>query len=234
MCAVAAVATANATGEGSLGGDHNFVVTPSRDWVGHHDLSFENGYSWELDSVTGAPDYHGSFAEGFELPPGEQDIIGVRLWVTTFPGLYSYQELDLFVWEDGVSAPPGLVLDMVVGTGISIPIYPSVGSREFVVDAQDVTDEVTVGFWVDSREGHEFFILADEGGPGGFPWTKCGPQSGYPEGWDHPNIVDTWEGCECLAIEMNYEAAGGSQDIEDEDGRDAKPHTWAAIKNMFL
>jgi hypothetical protein len=137
------------------------------------------------------------------------------------------------VWEGGYTGPPGLVKDISLGHVVSVPTYPTVGGREFTVQATNMVGEAAVGFLVDSRAGHAFFIMGDETGPGGHPWTNAAPTSGYGPGWIHPNQVATWESCRCLGIEIQFEESTSGADIEEEVPRDPKPHTWGAIKALL-
>jgi hypothetical protein len=93
----------------------------------NHDSSFENGYAWAYGGT--APPYYGAFAEGFA--GGGGDINCVQLRLTTLPGYYTGQTLDVYVWgSDG--GQPSNVLSVTPGVQLGSPpaIWPDVSTHD--------------------------------------------------------------------------------------------------------
>lgn len=153
-----------------------------------HDGSFENGAAWEGAGV--AEPYVGCFGEGYALGPGAIEC--VSLWITTD---YDWgPTTDVYVWEGGVSGPPGNVLAVVVNNVFpGIPIWPAIGRYDVEITAL-VAAEFTVGSWGNWPDGPKGYWWAiDQDGPAGHPWTYVQSDLGYPEGWQHPQAIWMFE-----------------------------------------
>ena len=72
--------------------------------------------------------------------------------------------------------------------------------------------------------GNGWYVASDENGfGGGLPRTNIAPGIGFPTGWNHPNVVSTFAGCQDLGIAV-YEIGGPIP---------AQTTTWGAIKNLY-
>jgi hypothetical protein len=149
------------------------------------DWSFETAYAWQYGGV--APPYYGAFAEGFQ-EPGILDC--VDLFVTTLPGYYYSQTVDIYVWgsEDG---NPSNVLSMTPGVILSnVPSWPTVAENSVTVHQVALPHEYFVGYWGNwPGEQCGWYIGADLNGPGGLPRTNVAPGVGYPTGWTDPSEI---------------------------------------------
>ena len=205
----------SSTGPGSA----TIVPAGSDDCYGvythNHDGTFENGYCWQYGAI--APPYCGAFGEGFASPGNQLACVSIYL---TGVGFYG-EPLDIYVWDGGVSSPPGEVLTMFPDQlPYNIPFWPSVGENLFEVYGYAPPSGVTVGYWADFSAGPCFFVAADENGYGGHPWTNMAPGIGYPTGWHHPNLV--WPECRSLGFgiySLNFSPVESS--------------TWGMIKELY-
>jgi hypothetical protein len=187
----------------------------------NHDGSFENGFCWQYGGVVPGTTY-GAFGEGFDMPFYSCLIQCIDLWVTQV-GNYSGHPLDLYLWEGGVSSPPGAVLGVVTGATLTnVPYWPSVGQNPIQFNG-GAPSPFTIGYWADfSAQVCQWYIGCDEDGFGGFPWTNIAPGIGYPTGWQHPATV--WGVCQSLGIGI-HASEGPFSPVEDV--------TWGAIKELF-
>jgi len=196
------------------------VVPPARDCPGelyvNHDSTFENGYAW--DYGVAPPDW-GSFAEGYDLGAG---IVTCGVYWVTQIGHYHGQPIDCYIWEGGVSRPPGTVVLMLTGVVLdNVPFWPEVGQSNVEMDLA-VAAEFSVGYWpAHYQEMAFFYVAADENGPGGHPWAKFMPGMGYPSGWQHPRML--WGNTQSLGL--------GAYFVETCSPIEAS--TWGAIKQLF-
>lgn len=151
----------------------------------NHDGSMENGYCWGFGGIV--PPYYGAFAEAFDLGP--TTLRCGAYWFTQI-GYYTGQPTDFYVWEGGITDPPGGVLAVVPGvTGLDIPFWPECGRSDIEFDLE-VDGEFTVGSWADfSQEVCGYYVCADENGPEGHPWVNFAPGIGYPTGWHHVSML---------------------------------------------
>jgi hypothetical protein len=186
-----------------------------------HYLHLDTGYAWRGSGV--AQPHYGAFAEGFEVG-GSKSITAVRLCLATVEGLWMGQHTDVYIWEGGVTSPPGAVLAVLTGAvPESVPVWPNWAENDFPITVGHVEGEIAAGFWVDSKEAHAFFILADESGIPGHPWTQFAPDSGYDTGWGHPNLVPDWAGCQTLGIAVQVETSAAPVELT----------TWGNVKALF-
>ncbi|MBD3237405.1 MAG: hypothetical protein GF330_11925 [Candidatus Eisenbacteria bacterium] len=192
------------------------------------DGSAENGYSWDF-AGTQEP-YYGAFAESYDLGPGT--VSCGAYWFTQI-GYFYGRPMDAYVWEGGVTGEPGAVLCMlpqVVPT--NVPFWPDCGKNDFSLDC-DVTGEFTVGYWADfSDHAQEWFICADENGPGGHPWTCIAPGIGYPSGWQPVTVV--FEECRSLLIGAHFipREPSGVEELPI-DAPPAISSAWGRVKTLF-
>jgi hypothetical protein len=204
---------------GALGGDKSIDVGLNRDTLANHDGTIENGYAWSNAGMV--EPYFGAWAEGFDLPGGGT-VTSITLILTTTGA--STSTLDLYLFDGGVTGPPANILydgqDVVV-TGIAV--WPNVSYHTIEITPTAVPSEFTAGFcgnWFGA--GNEFYIGVDEDGPGGHPWTNIHEGTGYPAGWQHPNIVSTFALCQSMGIEVT---TGGTTASD--------PSTWGNVKALF-
>lgn len=185
----------------------------------HHDGSFENGFAWEWLGV--GPPYTGAFAESYVLGPGMVEC--VSLWHSQI-GLYAGQSTDVFVWEGGVTTEPGAVL--AVATGIvfdTIPVWAEVGRFDVPISVA-IAGEATVGSWGNWPEaGNGYFWLADSDGPQGHPWTYIAFGSGFPGGWQNPEVV-FGDRINSLGIGVHFTA---DQPVP------TRLRTWGRVKGLY-
>jgi len=184
----------------------------------NHDWSFENGFAWGYGGVV-AP-YYGAFGEGFDMGAGE--VTYGAFWFTQV-GNYFGSPIDVYLWEGGVSGPPGAVLWVDYGASIpgAIGIWPQVSQHDIEIGCP-VSGEVTVGYWADfSASINEFYIAVDDNGPGGHPWTNIAPGIGYPTGWQNPSVV--WGACQSLGLGVYFV----------ETFSPVEPRTWGRLKALF-
>jgi hypothetical protein len=151
----------------------------------HHDGSFEGGGAWEMGGVE--PPYGGAFGEGFDLGQGSIECFSV--WICR-PDMNQSHTTDVYVWDGGVSGPPGSVLAVVPDNTFSyIPVYPQVGRFDVEI-AAPVSSAFTIGSWGNwPGAGITYWWMWDENGPAGHPWTYVVPGIGLPEGWQNPAVV---------------------------------------------
>jgi hypothetical protein len=215
---------AGASNAVSLGySDEGTVIGSSPDdcWgeqVYNHDESFENGYAWQYAGVV--PPYWGAFGEGIEASWAV--IACVKIWVTTLPGYYFGQTCDVYVWEGGVTGPPGAVLDMVAGVVLgNVPNWPTVGENDVEMHYAIAQDGCTVGYWGNWPGAPcAYFVAADLNGPGGHPWTCIAPGIGYPTGWNDPSMI--WEPTQSLGLGAVYSWCSP-----------VEARSWGSIKGLF-
>lgn len=223
LATILIIAGASASDFSSLGYSEETTIIPPADddctapLYMNHDGSFENGYCWSYNGIQ--PPYYGAFGEAFDLGVGNIECIAMYL---TQQGNFNGHPLDAYVWEGGVTAPPGAVISMVGGLVPSnIPFWPAVGQNDFEVGVF-WEGEFTVGYWADfSSVVPQWFIAADLNGFGGFPWTNIAPGIGYPTGWNDPSIV--WGGTQSLGFGVYF--GTGSSPVEEA--------TWGEIKSLF-
>ncbi len=229
LLAVLALAgfAANAQNFSSTGySDQTTIIEPEPDDCagGHlsynHDDSFENGYCWQYGGTV--PPYYGAFGEGYSL--GRGGVICGAFWLTQL-GYFNGRPADLYVWEGGVTAPPGLVEGVVFGQVFqNIATWPLI-SRHVVNMYIGACGEFTIGYWADfSAETCQWFCAADQNGFGGHPWTNVAPGMGYPTGWQDPSPI--WGPTQSLGF-------GSWFDPDFTCGSPVEAETWGSIKSLF-
>lgn len=183
----------------------------------NHDDSLEGGYCWQYGGIV--PPYYGAFAEGFDL--GCAQLTCASLWVTQ-NGYWDGQTFDLYVWDGGVTGPPGEVLVLCPDQQMeSIPYWPTFGRNDLPLSA-DVSGEFSLGYWAHFADCPcGWYIGSDMDGPGGFPWTCVVPGIGYPSGWQSPEVI--WGFLQSLGV--------GGYFIEEPSPVVAP--SWGAVRHLF-
>ncbi len=185
----------------------------------HHDGSFENGGAWAYLGVV--PPYDGAFGEAYALGPGTVEC--VSLWICQGgDDWYQGQSTDVYIWEGGVEGAPGAVLGMVGGVFFEeIPVWPD-GGRYDVEIPVSVPGPFTAGSWGNwPGAGPGYAWLMDQDGPAGHPWTRVAEGTGFPPGWQDPEVV--FYPIQSMGIGVHFTA--GSTPVD--------PATWGEIKRLF-
>jgi hypothetical protein len=182
------------------------------------DGTFENGYCWQFGGAV-LPDY-GAWAECYE-----NTLVCEGHFYFTQTGYYIGQTVDAYIWEDA-GGNPGNVLCATLGANPGpIAFWPSCSAHKIPFDPPCAPPgSHFVGFWgnwPDAQCG--WFICSDEDGFAGCPRTKIAPGIGYPTGWNHPNVVPTFAGCQSLGI-CEWSGEGGTATQET---------TWGQIKALY-
>jgi hypothetical protein len=179
---------------GSLGWSRESVTLadeepqPPRELRYDHDGTFEDAFCFQLGGV--APPYYGAFAEAFAGRREDYLIHDIVLWVTQV-GDWGGEPLDLYVWEGGMSGPPGLVLYHGSGrTLASVPMWPLVAENRLRLASPLPDGDFAVGYWADfAGEACTWYVAADRTGEPGHPWVNVAPGIGFPTGWHHPEVL---------------------------------------------
>ncbi len=180
------------------------------------DLTWENGYSWGVIG-TFAPDF-GGFGEGFTA---DGVINGVCAFLTTMPEYFNGELADIYIYDSDGTNPANV---LSVTTGIEIgqpPMWPEVEVFDFDIDPVTVNGEFFVYLWGDFPDGGGWFVAADHNGAGGVPRTKVGPGTGYPEGWQDPNVV--WTNIKSMGLGAYL----------DGNATPAQSTTWGQVKALY-
>ena len=185
--------------------------------VYNHDYSFENGYCWQLDGA--APPYYGAFAEAFDVGPA---VVECGLYWFTDIGYMPTVIVDVYLWQGGVTTPPGDVLFVRPEVNLgAVGFWPQCTLTEATIECC-VDGEFTVGYWADfCWDECLWYVCVDENGSGGNPWTHIAPGLGYPTGWNHPNVV--FPDCVSMGIAATI----------TEEPSPARSKTWGEIKALF-
>lgn len=219
---------------GSAAAPHGSIVVPSEtpcligDPVRGDDGTFENGYHWAYLAVQ--EPFYGAFGEGYDLGPGTVEC--AILMLTTVPGMYLGQSIDVYVWDGGVSAAPGEVLALTPGLVMgNIPFWPEVGRNEAEMGAE-VEGAFTIGFWPNwpGQEGG-FYCAADLNGVKHHPWTCIVPGLGLPSGWQDPSVV--WDETASMGLGVKFSPRSASVDEAASDPAPRPGPTWGAVKALF-
>lgn len=153
-----------------------------------HDGGFEDAYCWSPEGVV-PPDY-GIFAESFDSG-GPTYLLGASFWLTQ-AGDYGGEPVDVYIYDGGVTSEPGAVLDVLPSVVFPfVPEWPEVGHNRLNYFSE-VDGEFTIGLWSGyAPDLCPVYVGADRDGltGGGHPWTKVAPGLGFPEGWQHPEVV---------------------------------------------
>ena len=192
------------------------------------DGTFENAYCWAYAGV--AEPYYGAMGEGYDLGSGTVEC--AILMLTTLPGYYQGQSLDVYIWSGGIDDTPGEVLSVSSGIVVgNIPVWPNVGRNETQIGV-DVEGAFTVGFWPNwPGQEHGFYCAADLNGVKQHPWTCVSPESGPPSGWQDPSVI--WGETASMGLGVKFSPRSASID-EAEDGPAPPPApTWGAVKALF-
>jgi hypothetical protein len=164
------------------------ALQPSRELQYHHDGTFEDAFCFQFGGV--APPYCGAFAEAYANRSEIHVIDDVVLWVTQV-GAWGGQPFDLYVWEGGVSGPPGLVLHHASGRTLdNVPMWPMVAENHLHLGLRQPQGDFAVGYWADfSQSACTWYVAADRTGDAGNPWVDIAPGLGYPTGWQSPELL---------------------------------------------
>jgi len=226
-------AAPTALGQCSVGpSDESCVIPAERECPNgelyvHHDFTFEWGYCWQFTGVQ--PPYYGAFGEAYGLGAGDVDC--GAFWMTCI-GYWVYPDLAVYVWDGGISRPPGEVLAMVpLDRWDNLPYWPDVGQNDIEIGVS-VSGEFTVGYWMDwSVHVCDGFVGADQDGPGGHPWTCIAPGQEWPSGWQDPAIV--WGPTASLGIGVYFSRDPASVDEHPGNWESSQAPTWGSIKALF-
>ncbi len=102
-----------------------------------------------------------------------------------------------------------------------IATWPQISQHDIEIGCP-VVGPFTFGYWADfSISINEFYIAADENGPGGHPWTNIAPGLGYPTGWHHPGLL--WGATQALGL--------GAYFVESTTP--VTSTTWGRIKSLY-
>jgi hypothetical protein len=190
--------------------------------------TFETGYAWAYEAV--AEPYVGAFGEGYDLGPGTVEC--AILMLTTVPGVYHGQGLDIYIWSGGVSDAPGEVLAMAPGIVLdNIPFWPNIGRNEAEMSVV-VEGAFTVGYWPnwpDQQIG--FYCAVDQDGAKHHPWTYIVEGLEFPSGWQDPSIV--WQETASMGLGVKFSPRAASVDEADADPTPLPGPTWGAVKALF-
>ena len=193
----------------------------------NHDGTAENGYAWSFGGID--PPYYGAFGEAYDLGPGT--VSCGAFWFSQV-GYFNGMPMDCYVWEGGVTRPPEGVICVVPDVvPTNIPFWPDYGQNDVSIGC-DVTGEFTLGFWANFwASAPQWYICADEDGPGGYPWTCIAPDIGYQTGWNHVSVV--FPDCKSLLIGAFFNRDPSGIEEFPEDGPPAQSPTWGRIKAIF-
>lgn len=180
------------------------------------DLTWENGYSW--GSVGTVPPDFGGFGEGFVA---DGVVTGICAFLTTMPEYFNGELADIYVYDsDGTN--PATVLSVTTGVEIGQPpMWPEVEVYDFDIEPTTVNGEFFVYLWGDFADGGGWFVAADHDGQGGLPRTKVVAGTGYPEGWQDPNVV--WANIKSMGLGAYL----------DGNTTPAQSTTWGQVKALY-
>ncbi len=144
-----------------------------------HDGSFEGFTGWLY--YPGVDPAYGAIGEGYDLGPGQTQA--AVYWVSATGGFGGDFDADVFLWEGGVSRPPGAILAFVPLVHFEdVAFWPEVSIRECSLNIE-VSGEFTVGLRAQEIPNDYALCPQDTTGPGGHPWV-CE----YPDGWRDASI----------------------------------------------
>ncbi len=199
-----------------------------RDVLQHHDGSFEDAFCFQMSGVV--PPFYGAFAEAFPARSEMTFIDEALLWVTQV-GAWSGQPLDLYLWDGGVSGPPGEVRHHLTGLGLeTVPQWPEVAENGLMMAVPLPEGDFSIGYWADfSTSACGWYVAADRDGPGGYPWVNIAPGIGFPTGWNHPEVL--WPP-PVAALGIGASLVVKDLSVEESDPA-AHPPTWGRIKALY-
>ncbi len=240
-CLAAALSAAGASTDGarSLGWNSSTYIVPAagtdptRSVVAHHDGTFEDAFCFQFGAVVPGTTY-GALAEGFYGLGDEDDIYmidNVVLWVTQ-DGTYTNQLLDLYIWDGGIGAAPGVVLYQSAGRSLTnVPLWPAVGENVLAVSYEVPVNNFSIGYWADfSTTLCGWYIAADRTGVIGDPWVCVAPGLGYPTDWQNAEVV--WQApINSLGIGADIVLHSTSGVEEEVPGQELS--TWGLIKQLY-
>lgn len=199
------------------------TICPGATFKRNDDGSYENGYAWAYSGVV-AP-YYGAWAEGFTMDPGNTAVCGMQFGLTQVGGQDGWH-MDVYVWDAAGSNPNNVLsvtTNVLPGT---IAMWPQISQHDVDINDTAAAGNYFVGWWptwVGTANG--WYVAADENGfGGGLPRTNIAPGIGFPTGWQHPNVVSTFAGCQDLGI-ATYEVTGTPVPTSTT--------TWGAIKSLY-
>jgi len=174
-----------------------------------HDGSFENGLMYWYTGV--ATPYVGTFGMAYDCTG--QNIQCAAFWLTDV-GYYAGQTADVYLFEGGISGPPGAVLQVMTGFDPGAPAtWPSVSQHDADIPDYVATGEVTIGHWGNwPGAAGGWYMGMDTNGFGGYHWVFT------TAGWGQ----DAGYGEQAWGIGYYF---GGTTPAESK--------TWGAIKALF-
>jgi len=203
------------------------IACPGSALLSWDDGAYENAIAWTLEGVVGGNSYYGAWAERFE-----SDFVCGLQFLFTQVGLYSGQTMDVFLW-DAITDPepiPGNVIVRIAGFQPGTPAaWPSVSVHEVVI-CEETLGSHFAGFWGNwpGSPVAGWFLVSDENEESGnAPRTKIAPDLDYPEGWQHPTVVEAFQEVRALGIR---EWGGNGEPCYFTP---AERRTWGAIKSLY-
>jgi hypothetical protein len=208
------------------------IVLPSTDTnpcpgstlVQNHDGSFENGYAWAYAGVV-APDY-GAWAEVFSN--SNYDVCGVSLWLSRLSSM-TPSTCDIYVWQSDGNNPTNMTCLVPAQNPGTVAVWPNISQHDFDTGTDPCCpggDAFAVGYWPTwVGAANHWYTASDEDGFGGLPRTNIAPGIGYPTGWQHPNVVATFAGCQALGIGAYVQDCQGGTPVEES--------SWGSIKALY-
>jgi len=181
------------------------------------DATLENAYGWAYGGVA-LPDY-GSVAERYSA---DGTVCGIELFLSTLPGYFQDQSMDLYIWDSDGQFPNN-VLAVSTGVHISTPdFWPAVSTFDLPLQETEVSGEFFIGYWGNwPGQLLGWYIAADIDGPGGYPVTKVAPGIGLPTGWIE--VPRVWGTTQALGIGAWISGIPNP----------AERTSWGAIKGLY-
>lgn len=180
------------------------------------DGGYENAVSWEYGQVV--PPFYGAFAECYS---GDVGVCAVVIDYTQL-GSWTGKASTVFVWADA-GGVPGDVLCMKTTTLPSPLSWPGVSRAVVQLDtACCVSGSWWVGVWGDwPNDAADYFVAADNNGPGGCPRTCIAPGLGFPTGWIDASTI--WP----------MQALGLGAEWNPCVPVPSTPRTWGRVKALY-
>ena len=197
-------------------------ICPGAIFKTNDDGSYENGYAWQY--AGDAAPYYGAWAEGFTMDYDLLAVCGMRFALTQV-GNQDGWLMDVYVW-DASGNNPNNVISMTPGINPgAVAMWPQISQHDININDASMGGDYFVGYWanwIGAAAG--WYLAADENGfGGGLPRTNFAPGTGYPTGWNHPNLA--FPNCMDLGI--------GTYENYGIDPVPVRENTWGAVKNLY-